>query len=531
MFEKPDSSAAIAQEWTKLDSNRTNFLDRAREASALTIPALYPPVGFTEGQRLRTPFQALGARAVNNLSSKLLLSLFPPNSPFFRLMVDQKISDEITAAGLDEVKSEIDYSLAQIEMKISDEIEMNGMRVVFFEALKHLVCAGNVLVHIPENGGLRIFRLDQYCVVRDPMGNMMKIVTKETVNKKALPDDVVRLLPDDVRNQPGDIDLWTKVIRLDDDEFFVYQQVGETTIPDSEEVFKKDELPYIPLRLSVVAGESYGRGIVEEYIGDLRSLEGLTQAIVEGSMAAARLVVLVRPNGSTRKSDVAKAENGAVISGNPEDVSFLQLLKSQDFMVASNTINSIEMRLAQAFLLNSSVQRDAERVTAEEVRFMAQELEEALGGVYSVLAQEWQLPLLQRLMARLQRRGLVPKLPQEGLKPMIITGVEALGRGHQLNRLQIFLGTLAQTLGPNIIAERVNTTEAIKRFASAIGIDTANLIRDEQELAQERQQAMMMDLASKAAGPVSGAVAKGAMDQQTAMMQAPPGAAPGVTNG
>ena len=67
--------------------------------------------------------------------------------------------------------------------------------------------------------------------------------------------------------------------------------------------------------------------------------------------------------------------------------------KFNDFRVAQESAQKIEERLAAAFLLNSSVQRDAERVTAEEVRFMAQELESTLGGVYSVLSQEFQLPL------------------------------------------------------------------------------------------------------------------------------------------
>ena len=42
-----------------------------------------------------------------------------------------------------------------------------------------------------------------------------------------------------------------------------------------------------------VDGESYGRGRVEEFIGDLKSLEALSQALVEGSAAAAKVVFTV----------------------------------------------------------------------------------------------------------------------------------------------------------------------------------------------------------------------------------------------
>ena len=59
------------------------------------------------------------------------------------------------------------------------------------------------------------------------------------------------------------------------------------------------------LRLIVVDGEAYGRSYVEEYLGDIKSLEGLTKAIVEGSAAMAKLLIFVSPNGTTRKRTVA----------------------------------------------------------------------------------------------------------------------------------------------------------------------------------------------------------------------------------
>ncbi|WP_416142518.1 portal protein [Escherichia coli] len=47
---------------------------------------------------------------------------------------------------------------------------------------------------------------------------------------------------------------------------------------------------------------------------------------------------------------------------------------------------------------NSAVQRTGERVTAEEIRYVASELEDTLGGVYSILSQELQLPLVRVLL-------------------------------------------------------------------------------------------------------------------------------------
>jgi hypothetical protein len=45
-----------------------------------------------------------------------------------------------------------------------------------------------------------------------------------------------------------------------------------------------------------VDSESYGRSFVDEVIGDLKSLEGLSQALVESAAASAKMVFLVKPN-------------------------------------------------------------------------------------------------------------------------------------------------------------------------------------------------------------------------------------------
>ena len=117
----------------------------------------------------------------------------------------------------------------------------------------------------------------------------------------------------------------------------------------------------------------YGRGHCEAFLGDLKSLEGLTRAILEGSSASAKMLFLVSPSGTTRASAISKAPNGAIIEGNAGDVSVLQANKFADFRIAFETMNRIETRLQFAFLLNSSVQRQAERVTATEVQLVANE--------------------------------------------------------------------------------------------------------------------------------------------------------------
>jgi hypothetical protein len=81
-------------------------------------------------------------------------------------------------------------------------------------------------------------------------------------------------------------------------------------------------------------------------------------------------------------------------------------------------------------------------VTAEEIRYMAQELETGYGGIYSNLSQELQLPLVSLLMDRLEKKDVnSPPLPRKYIKPAITTGLDAIGRGNDRTRLSQFLRT------------------------------------------------------------------------------------------
>ena len=158
---------------------REMYLERARDCSELTIPTLIPESGSTSSEEFQTTYQGIGARGVNNLASKLLLSLLPPNAPFFRLNIDNFKVRELEED--ENLRTQIDSGLVQIEKAVMDDIEMSNDRVAVFEALKHLIVGGNTLLFVGKEG-LRVFPLSQYIIQRDPMGNVLEIITK-AVNK------------------------------------------------------------------------------------------------------------------------------------------------------------------------------------------------------------------------------------------------------------------------------------------------------------------------------------------------------------
>jgi len=497
--------------YDSLEGKRYQYLDRARSCSKLTLPYVMPEEGHGPHSRLDTPFQGVGARGVNNLASKLLLALLPPNAPFFRLNIDKyALANE---GAPEELISEIETSLQQVEESVMSEISREAYRTAIHAALKHLIVTGNVLLYLPDEGGIRVFHLDRFVVDRDPMGNVLHIATKENLSYEAVDDEVKEALASSGGQPTDEIHLYTAACR-EGDNFVIYQDVNGVALPSSGGTVKADKNPFIPLRFSRIDGESYGRGYVEEYLGDLQSLEGLTRAIVEGSAAAAKVMFLVNPNGTTRARTLAESPSGAIVQGNAADVTTLQLNKVNDFRTAQASIQVISDRLGSAFLLTSGVVRNAERVTAEEIRMLSQELESALGGLYSLLSTEMQMPFVNRLMDVMKRKKKLPALPKDVVSPVIITGVEALGRGNDLQKLDLFLAGAAQVVGPQAVAEFVNVGEYFQRRATSLGIKTAGLVKSQEEMQAEQQQAQQMAMLQQVAPQGIKALSDQSIEQQ-----------------
>lgn len=486
-----------------LESSRYPYLQRARDCSLITIPSLVPPIGFTATSQLYTPYQSLGARGVNNLASKLLLTLLPPSSPFFRFEVDIKVKEQMQPGE----PAIMDAALSKMEQAVSTEIEKRSIRVYSFEALKHLIVTGNSLLHIPKKGQVKVYPLTHYVTKRNSEGEVMEIIIKELISPDELPEPIQSQLEDDIANKtPDDSDSEEEVelytwIRLGEPElnqnpktFYIHQEVEGHILPGSTGEYPKDKLPWFPLRWIRISGEDYGRGYCEEYLGDLKSMEGLERSIVQAAAAASRIILLVNPNGVTAIEDVSTADNGSTIPGKKDDVVALTIDKMNDFKVCAGEIDRIEKRLSYAFLLNSAIQREGERVTAEEIRYMASELESTLGGVYSVMSVEFQLPLVQLILAQLQREGKLPSMPGNLVTPTIITGVDALGRSAEVSKLQQLLQMSMQALGPEVTAQRFNASEVLTRMGTGLGIDMKNLIVSDQAIQQQQQQAQQAAL-------------------------------------
>lgn len=500
------------QVYERLKNDRQPYETRAENCAALTIPSLFPKDSDNASTDYVTPWQAVGARGLNNLASKLMLALFPMQT-WMKLTISEYEAKQLV--GNPEELAKVDEGLSMVERIMMNYIETNSYRVTLFEALKQLVVAGNVLLYLPEPGsnptGLaynpaKLYKLASYVVQRDAYGNILQIVTRDMIAYGALPEDVRSVVAKAGGERKADesIEVYTHVfLNEENGSYSKYEEVEGEIISGTEAEYPVDAVPYVPVRMVRVGNESYGRSYCEEYLGDLRSLENLQQAIIKMSMISSKVIGLVNPAGITQPRRLTKAQTGDFVPGRVEDINFLQLEKQADFTIAKAVSDQIEARLSYAFMLNSAVQRTGERVTAEEIRYVASELEDTLGGVYSILSQELQLPLVRVLLKQLQATDQIPELPQEAVEPTISTGLEAIGRGQDLDKLERCIAGWA-SLGPLAQDPDLNLANIKLRIANGLGIDTTGML-----LTPEEKQALLAQNATQE-GTMAAAQAGGA---------------------
>lgn len=530
-----DMKGEAAAIYDALRSERNVMLQRARLCALVTLPYLVPLTDESEARdegQIPLPWNGIGARGVQNLASKMTMSLFPPTESFFRYMLnpvaqaqrEDQVMQQKLAEGMDpetatgEVAKErqnFELALGRIEQVVLRSIMASNDRVVAHEAMIHLIVTGNALTYASEDQGLRVYHLNRYVAARDAMGAPLRAVTCELLAVASAPLKVLELLNRADATEPKtatEPDKTCKVytyIKWDHDEQKVHwhQEVNNRVVRDSEGEVSMEASPWCLLRMTRTDGTPYGVSFVESNcLADLQTLEALTQAVAEGSLIGAKKVTLVKPGGTTRAKDLSKAQNGDAIPGNAADVHTMEWGDTAGLQVAERAQVRLEARLAQAFLLADV--RDSERTTATEVSMQAQQIDAGMAGLYGILSVEFQGPYLRRRLYLMQKQGALPKLPDGLVDPVVSVGLASVGRGADQMRIMQFMQALGQSAASfaNVpeLAMRIDLSELFKRLASATGLDPLGLIVQESQvqaaMQQQQQQAMQQQAMGSAIG-------------------------------
>lgn len=474
-------------EFTRLNGLRSALKTRLERYAAYTLPRLMLPGGQDEiNSEISHDFQAVGAQGTNHLCNRLMLTMFAPSRPFMRLTMTAK---DIAELGIP--PEEVEATLAEGEQNAVREMDnVPGFRADLFTVMQNLVVLGNVALHLPKKGEPTVYALDDYVIRRTPSGKVKHAIVRETVKFDELEDKVREsfLKVNKTKRQPdSEVTVYHSIERIKG-KLIETTWVDDTELPESD--FKGEytdaDCPWHFLVWNLSPRAHYGTGLVEDYAGDFAALSALSKAQVDGAILASEFRWLANPTGQTRPEEFESSENGAVLAGVEGDLSLVNNSKPGDLQVVRAIGEDYIRRIGQGFLLNSAMTRDAERVTAEEIRQQAQELETGLGGVYTRLAST-----LQRAVAMWLLHKVDIQVKGTKINVQIVTGLDALSRNGDLAALRAALNDIAllEPLTQSAVGQELNFRAIINAILAGHGVPGSKYLASAEEKQARQAQA------------------------------------------
>lgn len=499
--------------YDKLKTVRDPYVDRAKEFASLTLPSVMPVSDDDWGgsSKMDLDWQSHGSHVTNFMVNKYMMTLLPPSTPFARL----RLPDEATAALEAQYgKAPLMFFLSRSERKMFvDGFEAMNAREVLAEYITHLVVTGNAVLYMPDSAkikdeaekGVRFYALNQYVVRRNQTGTIIELVMVDKLDAYTMPEAAGEALSRlGIEPKFDDDKLYTLYTGFfwdaKEQKYSMQQQVEGEPIGEVG-TFKKDDAPFVVGTWRLSRNEHYGRGWAEDNSGTLNAISLLSQALVEGAIAMTDIKYLVDPAGAIKPEALNGAASGAYVAGKPDAVKPVQTGKSGDMGFVSELIKHYEQKLALAALMSSAATRDAERVTAEEIRLQARELETGHAGVFTGIANT----LLKRLARKLMQ-DIMPQLLKAKIAVTIVTGLDALGRSGDLEQLRGMMSDLQLLQAvPEPLLAAFKPKDFLMTLASMHGVDyTPWVLTDEEEQAQQQAQQQQANFSQMAAAGANG---------------------------
>lgn len=475
----------------------TMAIRKAEDFAKFTIASLMvDPLRYTEqAQTVEYDFQSSGSLLVNNLTSKLAMALFPPGRPSFQIELEERIKQLAKAQGISE--STILSSTAELERQATKRLFLNASLAKLHRVIKLLLVTGNSLLYRDSaRAKFLVWCIQSYVVRRNSNGDLYKVILKQQMPFNTLPaaiqnDAVAKRLRQ--ATDTSRCDLYTTIDYKDTPTGSRRAEIwheldGKRVGPMSS--YPEHLCPYVVSAWNVPDGEHYGRGYVEEYSGAFAKLSLLSEQLGLYELESLNVLNLVDESAGAVVDDYKEADTGDYVPGKANAITAYERGDYNKIVATNNSLQSIVMLLNRAFMFTGQM-RDAERVTVEEVRTIAQEAENLMGGAYSLLAENLQAPLAYLTMAEVANEnpnfmlGLVDRL----YRPSIITGIPALTRNAETQNLMRATQEAAAVV-PALaqLSKRFDTERVIELIFNNNSVDLEAVSKDADQIAAEAQQ-------------------------------------------
>ena len=510
----------IAAAFANDDAQRQESLETARHCASLSKPHMLPPDGWSDGESLPQTFSALASRGITNLEGRLLLALFPVGQSFFRLKPASKFKydPEVDPAMLQDFEDRlrINEMIMQARLEQDNQGTSNARRAGFRSrmrtAISQLLITGDVLIQMTDKYQIRVHRRDNYVQRRDTGGDILYMITREQIDPLSLSPEQLEMCfpdPEGILNKPVGERMCELYTRIDWNPMSKTWQICQKCMGTKIVTTEEKVTPYFSVPYSLPPGGQYGRGIIEDNLGDVRAMNELTERLLDFAAISSKHLFALDYSSQVRPQDLT-LPTGSVIQarvqgGQISDVGILRTDRAGDFGVVQNVRESLRKDISAAMLMEAEQLPTYERASRLHVERVAMELEGALGGVYAPIAVALQIPLVERLRYNLEREGALPSLPDDSVEVEAVTGISALSREGDQQRMMQLLQQISQ-MGPDMLG-RIDRGLLLEIMVRHSGVYEPGLVKSEEKVAEEQaaaqqqqQQAMMAEQMTAAGG-------------------------------
>lgn len=484
----------IHKRWTALSTKKSTAERYWETYAEWTLPSVYPKENTDESTQLQFDYSSAGAEAVNSMASSLGMTFFAPNRPFFKFEQTQELKE---AAATEQISLvELTGILANVESDIMKVGEAKGVRAGLTKSGKNILITGNCLLYMPKGEKARMLTYGprKFCVRRDSSGEPVETILREKtelLNLDAKVQDLIKSDREVKDDEEEEVILYTYMFRAGD-KWITYQSAENITLTETRKVYNETTFPYHIQKWNLVDGEDYARGLVEDYAGDFHALMGTSASLSSIIAIIADTKFLVSARGGIDINTLNKAAAGTYVAGEADSIKATTATFNVPNQMIENAIDKYERRIGKAFLVNSSMIRDAERVTAEEINFIRDQLTSAYGPQYSEISSSTQLWLANMLMREIDT-GEIKKYA----KISITTGIDSLARTADNESIIRWLQSLAVIDSvPDVLKNNMKTDNISKSLATGFHVKDDDYYKTAQELAAESRARATEQVAS-----------------------------------
>lgn len=508
-------------------TRKENFRNLYEEAYEFALPQRNLYDGHYDGKvggnkKMNRVFDSTAINSTQRFANRMQSGIFPPQRKWCRLEPGSDIPTDR--------KQEAQLALDVYSDKMFDALKQSNFDIAIGEFLLDLSVGTAVMMVQPGDdvNPINFIPVPQYLVSFeegadgqvDNVYRRMRI--KGEVLERQWPDIKI---PDQLKKQIKDkpteeIELIEATVQDQKRGDYCYHVIDKKS--KTELVYRRmKQSPWIVSRYSKVAGEIYGRGPLITALPDIKTLNKTLELVLKNASLAISGVYTAADDGVLNPNTV-KIMPGAIIpvarNGGPQGESLRPLPRSGDFNVSQIIMDDLRANIKRILLDESLPPDNMSARSATEVVERMKELSQNLGSAFGRLINETMIPLVSKILAVMDDRGLID-LPLEvnGLE-IRIAAAAPLAQAQAMEEVEKVMqyAQIAQQAGPEAMST-LKMGEMMDFIAEQLGIPQRVLTTKmermmmQQQAMEQMQQAAMQN--PEAAGQVATQVADQAMQQ------------------